>query len=127
MNSKYKCCCCCCCVASVCLTLCDPMDCSLPGSSVHRIFQLQEYWSGLPLPSPKCKWGGLNQSCKPTWYQARLGGTSIIILTLFFSSVCYNNKSPNTFNQFCYLKTQVYPGFCNDLVPKHLVFLGSLV
>ena len=27
------------------LTLCDPMDCSLPGSSVHGI--LQEYWSGL--------------------------------------------------------------------------------
>ena len=27
------------------LTLCDPMDCSLPGSSVHRILQ-QEYWKG---------------------------------------------------------------------------------
>ena len=24
---------------SVCLTLCDPLDCSLPGSSVHGIFQ----------------------------------------------------------------------------------------
>ena len=24
---------------SKCPTLCDPMDCSLPGSSVHRIFQ----------------------------------------------------------------------------------------
>ena len=23
----------------LCLTLCDPMDCSLPGSSVHGIFQ----------------------------------------------------------------------------------------
>ena len=29
------------------LTLCDPMDYSLPGSSVHGILQ-QEYWSGLP-------------------------------------------------------------------------------
>ena len=29
---------------------CDPMGCSLPGSSVHGISQ-QEYWSGLPLPS----------------------------------------------------------------------------
>ena len=28
-----------------------PMDCKLPGSSVHRILQ-QEYWSGLPFPSP---------------------------------------------------------------------------
>ena len=33
------------------LTLCDPMDCSLPGSSVHGILQ-QEYWSELPFPSP---------------------------------------------------------------------------
>ena len=26
-------------VAQSCLTLCDPMDCSLPGSSVHGMFQ----------------------------------------------------------------------------------------
>ena len=26
-------------VAQACLTLCDPMDCSLPGSSVHGILQ----------------------------------------------------------------------------------------
>ena len=32
-------------------TLCDPVDCSLPGSSVHG-FSRQEYWSGLPFPSP---------------------------------------------------------------------------
>ena len=37
-------------VAQSCLTLFDPMDCSLPGSSVHGISR-QEYWSGLPLPS----------------------------------------------------------------------------
>ena len=34
-----------------CLTLCDPMDCSPPGSSVRGILQ-QEYWSELPFPSP---------------------------------------------------------------------------
>ena len=33
-----------------CPTLSDPMDCSLPGSSVHG-FSRQEYWSGVPLPS----------------------------------------------------------------------------
>ena len=32
-------------------TLSDPMDCSLPVSSVHG-FSRQEYWSGVPLPSP---------------------------------------------------------------------------
>ena len=38
-------------VAQLCPTLCDPMDCSPPGSSVHGILR-QEYWSGLPFPSP---------------------------------------------------------------------------
>ena len=37
-------------VTQLCLTLCDPMDCSLPGSTVHGIFQAR-YWSGLPFPS----------------------------------------------------------------------------
>ena len=37
-----------------CPTLCDPMDCSLPGSSVHGdSFSRQEYWSGLPCPPPR--------------------------------------------------------------------------
>ena len=42
--------------AQSCQTLCDPVDCSLPGSSIHGIpqarFSRQEYWSGLPFPSP---------------------------------------------------------------------------
>ena len=33
------------------MILCDPMDCSLPGSSVHGILH-QGYWRGLPFPSP---------------------------------------------------------------------------
>ena len=39
-------------VAQLCLTLCDRMDCSLPGSSVHGI-SWQEYWSGLTFPTPE--------------------------------------------------------------------------
>jgi len=38
-------------VAQSCPTLSDPMDCSLPSSSVCG-FSRQEYWSGVPLPSP---------------------------------------------------------------------------
>ena len=34
-----------------CLTLCDPIDYSLLGSSVHEIPR-QKYWSGLPFLSP---------------------------------------------------------------------------
>ena len=40
-----------CSVAQPCPTLCDPMDYTPPGSSVHKSFQ-QEYWSGLPFPPP---------------------------------------------------------------------------
>ena len=38
-------------VAQSCPTLCNPMDCSLPGSSVHGILQAKN-WSELPFPSP---------------------------------------------------------------------------
>ena len=38
-------------VAQSCPTLCDPVDCSPPGSSVHGILQA----SGLPFPSPRHK------------------------------------------------------------------------
>ena len=31
--------------------LCNPMDCSLPGSSVQGFFR-HKYWSGLPCPPP---------------------------------------------------------------------------
>ena len=34
---KYR--CCCCLVTQLCQTLCEPMDCSPPGSSVHGILQ----------------------------------------------------------------------------------------
>ena len=50
--------------AQLCLTLCDPKDCSLPGSSVHLSmgFSGQEYWSGLPSPPP---WGLPDSRIKP--------------------------------------------------------------
>ena len=38
-------------VAQLCLTLCNPMDCSSPGS-LSMGFSRQEYWSGLPFLSP---------------------------------------------------------------------------
>ena len=44
---------CVCCAKSLqlCLTLCYPVDHSPPGSSIQG-FSRQEYWSGLPCPSP---------------------------------------------------------------------------
>ena len=57
-------------VAQLCPTLCDPMDCSLPGSSVHGIFQASvlewvasAYSAGrTDLFSAPCSWCLLN--CK---------------------------------------------------------------
>ena len=40
-----------CLVTQLCSTLCDPMDCSPPGSSVHGFLQAR-YWRGLPCPPP---------------------------------------------------------------------------
>ena len=37
------CCWCCCLVTQLCLTLCDPVDCSPPGSSVHGILQKRSW------------------------------------------------------------------------------------
>ena len=34
-----------------CVWLCDPMDCSPPGFSIHRTFQAR-IWTGSPFPSP---------------------------------------------------------------------------
>ena len=47
-------------VAQLCPTLCDPMDCSLPGSSVHGIFQARVLqWVAISfsrdLPNPGIK------------------------------------------------------------------------
>ena len=39
-------------IAQSCPTLCDSVDCSLPGYSLSMVFSRQEYWSGLPFPSP---------------------------------------------------------------------------
>ena len=35
-----------------CLTLCDPIEGSLPGFLVPGIFSRQEHWRWLPFPSP---------------------------------------------------------------------------
>ena len=51
-------------VTQLCSTLCDPMDCSLPGSSVHGILQARILeWVAIPfsrdLPNPGIEPGSL--------------------------------------------------------------------
>ena len=57
MNTSWKYICrfvyiCRCLVTKSCLTFCNTVDCSPPGSSVHGCPR-QEYWNGLPFPSPR--------------------------------------------------------------------------
>ena len=42
-----------CSVSKSCLTLCNPMDCSPRGSSVHGIFSRQKHWNVLPFSFPE--------------------------------------------------------------------------
>ena len=43
-------------VAQSCLTLCDPMDCSPPGSSIHGIFQARVLeWGAIAFSGLDCK------------------------------------------------------------------------
>ena len=50
-------------VAQLCPTLCSPMDCSLPGSSVHGIFQARVQ-----------EWGAITFSDLPGWWWLNLPG-----------------------------------------------------
>ena len=54
------------------LTLCDPMDHSPQGSSVHG--SRQEYWSGLPFLSPLLEWVAISFSITGVGYHFLLQG-----------------------------------------------------
>ena len=66
-------------IAQLCLTVCDLLDCSLPGSSVHGIFQAGVR-SGLPFPSP-------GESSRPT-DRTRVSHIAGRCFTVWATSVC---------------------------------------
>ena len=66
MRSLYNLACLCAKSLQTCLTLCEPMDCSLQ-TPLSTGFSKQEYWSGLPCPPP----GDLsNSGIEPTTLMA---------------------------------------------------------
>ena len=65
-------------VAQSCRTLCDPMDCSLPGSSVHGIFQARVLESGAIAFSNVSSMG--SQRVGHDW----------VTFTFHFHSICHN-------------------------------------
>jgi len=59
-------------VAQLCPTLCDPMDCSLPGSSIHGIFQARVLeWGAIAFSEHSCSSPKSSAprdcSCAPLW------------------------------------------------------------
>ena len=55
MSKKYLCLCVCILVAYSCPTLCDHVDCRLPGSSVHGILQVKILkWVAMPSSRGPC-------------------------------------------------------------------------
>ena len=68
-NTSYQLCCCCCLVTSACLTLCDPMDHALPGSSVQGILQARImewvaiFFSNDKVRSEWSEWSEVTQLC----------------------------------------------------------------
>ena len=88
-------------VAHPCPTLSNPMDCSLPGSSILR-FSRQEYWSGVPLPSlhllqmvnKLMKWLA-GKRLTAMWIQATVLSLSLILL--FIHSKFQPNQTTHPF------------------------------
>ena len=86
----------------LCMILCNPMDCSPPGSSVQG-FSRKEYWSGLSFPLP----GDLPNSgvepeflcfpfCRQILYSlSHLGSSEINILMLFFFFFFFGSQGLN--------------------------------
>ena len=109
--SRYTVCACACVStrAQSCPTLCNPKDCSPPGSSIHEIFFRQEYQSGLPfpppedLPDPGFKPASprhtlsLHKNCSPNWLFAYFCNSShlcpistIVYLILFWNKFIFS-------------------------------------
>ena len=93
-------------VAQSCPVLCDPMDCSLPGSSVHVIFQA-EYWNGLSFPSP----GDLpgieprSPALQADTLPSELPGKSINILKMLLTHSWQSSQTPLTVEFQCVFST----------------------
>ena len=110
-------------VSQSCLTLCDPMDCSPPGSSVHGIFQARILeWVAIPLsrgfsPPRDRTWGLL--LCKQILYHwATREWWSIIDSAFLFSNSVVSDSLPLHGLQHTRLPCPSLPlGVCSNSCP----------
>ena len=73
-------------VAQSCLTLCDPMDCSLPGSSVHGIFQARvlewvaiSFSSGSSWPRDGTQVSHIVDRCFTIWATREVNSLNVLV------------------------------------------------
>ena len=106
-------------VALSCPTLRDPMDCSLPGSSIHEIFQVRVLeWGAIAFSVP-----AHNHVNK--WNRWRINNFMWLFLYSFWVSQCLSSQ---LFKNFLVVVTQYY-NLILQLETKFHVreFLGGLV
>ena len=106
--------CSCCLVTKSCLTLCNSMDCSQPGSSVHGIFQAKILGSGLPCPPP----GDLpDQGIEPLspaltggFFITESPGKSHPLTILFFESYLRESQTMSPHQTQCTAMGRIWSG-----------------
>ena len=96
-------------VIQLCLTLCDPMDCSLPGSSLHGIFQ-GRILEWVAMPSSR-------ESSQPR------DRTHVSIL-FFFNFILFFNFT--ILYWFCHISTWILHRYTQVSILYHLSHQGSL-
>ena len=94
-------------VAQTCPTLCDPTDCSLTGSSVHRLLQAR-ILEWVAMPSSR----GSSRPRDRTWVSHTAGS---------FFTLWANRETPRTYTHICSFKI-MYAFICFWL---HWVFIAA--
>ena len=114
-------------VSLSCLILCDPMDCSLPGSSVHEILQaiILEWvaisFSGAPVRQIRIRC--LKSKGAPRYVHHQ--STRLLCKALLIARLAASHCSPdrNTFNthpkDLAFRTDKIFPIFTSFITPKH--------
>ena len=79
-------------VAQLCPTLCDPMDCSPPGSSLHGIFQARVLeWVAIAFSTYSILGVFYSPECGLSWWTFHVSSRRTYILLLVGCSILYVN------------------------------------
>ena len=118
-------------VAQSCLTLFDHMDCGLPGSSIHGIFQARVLewvaiaFSKIPIQAPPNSishpWSPYVASSKDNCSKALLYATSLWLSHLH---VFPNTRMPSSLHPCCHLNPTWHPKLSSDPISSVKWFAG---